>query len=486
MRKTILTVVGLCMVLQAFTQQPTGLLVSSERYKKVPLMEVTGEKFNSLPLKVSLKEYCPVVGDQRAIGACVGWATGYGAMTIMMAQKLGITDRAQITEKAFSAAFVYNQIKTKANDCSDGAYLEDALELLKTKGDCLEKTFNYEGNDCKTEPVGTHFQEAAAFKIKDYAAIFQDEEAGNSKIAKICKVLSKELPVVVGIGITPSFWDIKPGASLWNPDDTEGVTGNHAILVVGYNSVEKQFELMNSFGAGWGRSGYIKIKYDDFERLCKYAFVLVPDDNKIVKSATNNADLGVKQATKPLSGAFVFRRPAGYLTTAEGVEMPYFEEIAMQYNAATSMYQPVQNAFQVGDAFQLVARQIPRGQYAYVFSQSPSGRINLHFPKKSMANVIMDKDIEIVIPNEESILQIPEIGDDYLCVIYANNPILDFDTRLATLNATGDFSMNVKKAFGDLLMPANLVQFEDNKMAFSVALPSSKSAVVLMLKVTAK
>jgi hypothetical protein len=473
-------------LIAAFTQQPTGLLVSPERYRKVPLMEVTGEKFNSLPLRTSLRKYCPVAGDQRAIGACVGWATGYGAMTIMLAQKWGLTNRADITEKALSAAFIFNQIKTKGDNCTDGAYLEDALELLKTKGDCLEKNFNYEKGDCQTQPSQTHLKEATMYKIKDYAAAFQLDEDGKSKIAKACKILSKETPLVVGMGITPSFWNIKPGATLWNPDDTEGVTSNHALLLVGYDNVEKEFELMNSFGAAWGRNGFIRIKFDDFERLCKYAFLLVPDDEKTGKTADNVAETRPNAESTPLSGAFVFRRPAGYLTTADGEEKPYFEEVATRYDANLGLYQPVQNTFSVGDAFQLVARQIPRGRYAYVFSQNPNGKINVHFPKAQIANFIMDKDAEIIIPSEESILQIPDAGDDYLCVVYSNSEIKDFDKRVSAVTGVGDFGQKVRKAFGDLLMPANLVQFEAGKMAFSVALPSNKTAVALLLKVTSK
>ncbi len=489
MRKGLYIIVftlNLVCILPTLAQQSTGLLSSKERYSRVPQMEVTGEKFNNLPLKVSLKKYCPVVGDQRTIGACVGWSTGYGAMTILMAQKLGLSKKEDITERAFSAAFIYNQIKVKSDNCNEGAYLEDALDLLKTKGDCLEKNFNYEKNTCLAMPHPKLVNEAATFKIKDYAAVFQLDEAGKSKIAKACKILSKEMPIVVGMGITPSFWNIKSGATLWNPDNTEGVSGNHAMLLVGYDNVEKEFDLMNSFGPAWGKNGYIKIKFDDFERLCKYAYLLMPNDSKTPENDIVEGETKPKIASPPLSGAFVFRRPAGYLTTADGDEVPYFEEIITQFNSTTGIYEPVENAFEVGDAFQLVARKIPRGRYAYVFSQSPSGRVNLHYPKKKVANFVIDEDIEIVIPSEESILQIPESGDDYLCIVYTNAPIVDFEKRFIQMQTEGDFKQKIKAYFGDLLTPAHLVQFEENKMAFSATPSNEKMAVAMILKVSAK
>jgi Papain family cysteine protease len=474
-------------------QKPTGLLLSPDRYSKVPLMEVTGEKFNTLPLKVSLRKYCPVAGDQKSIGACVGWATGYGAMTVLLAQKTNLTNRADITERALSSAFIYNQVKAKSGNCTEGAYLEDALELLKKQGDCLEKSFNYEKNDCTIQPRSFLFTEASSYRIKDYAAVFQLDEAGNSKIAKACKILSKETPLVVGIGITPSFWQIKSGATLWNPDDTEGVSGNHAMLLIGYDNVEKEFELMNSFGPAWGRNGFIKIKFDDFERLCKYAFLLVLNDGKAQNTTIKNSGTQLIADFPLLCGAFVFRKPAGYLTTATGDEMPYFEEITTRYDVKTGIYLPNQNVFSVGDAFQLVARQIPKGQYAYVFSKSPNGKVNLHFPKKTVsggniANFVIDKDVEIVIPSEESILQMPDIGDDYLCIIYANDRIMDFESRLARLQADsgGDFSQKMKTVFSDILTPDHLIQYESNRMAFSATPKTDKAVVALVLKVTAK
>jgi Papain family cysteine protease len=476
----------------AQTQQ-TGLRLSPERYKKVPLMEVTGAKFNDLPLRVSLKKYCPVVGDQKAIGACVGWTTGYGAMTMLLAQKMGLTNKADITERALSAAFIYNQVKTQSDDCTEGAYLEDALDLLKTKGDCLEKNFNYDKSDCTTQPRSFLVTEASSYRIKDYAAVFEMDEAGNSKISKVCKILSKEQPIVVGMSITPSFWQIKSGARVWNPDDTEGVSGNHAMLLVGYDNVEKEFELMNSFGPAWGHNGFIRVKFNDFERLCKYAFILIPNDGKPLPTFANIVETRPTSEFAALSGAFVFRKPAGYLTTTTGEEMPYFEEITTLFDPKQGIYKPTQETFNVGDAFQLVARQIPRGQYAYVFSRSPNGKINLHFPKKTasggtIANFVIDKDVEIVIPNEETILQMPDVGEDFLCVVYASEQIADFDSRFTRLqtNGSGDFVAKVKTIFGDILTPSDLVKFEPNRMAFSATPKSDKSAVALILKVTAK
>ena len=52
--------------------QSAGLLTSDEAYRKIPVLPAySGVKYNEIPVKVSLKKYCPVAGDQRRTGTCV-------------------------------------------------------------------------------------------------------------------------------------------------------------------------------------------------------------------------------------------------------------------------------------------------------------------------------------------------------------------------------------------------------------------------------
>ena len=171
----ILGYIGLAGI-AAWCQQPrpTGLHLSDEKYRQVPILPVySGKKYNEIPLKVSLRSYCPVPGDQGNTGTCVGWAVGFGALTVSRAVRAGVSDPSRITAMANSAAFLYNQIKIKAEDCSYGAYIEDALMLLKEQGDCLERSFNYNQiKDCQSLPNQVAREEAQQYRVKDFAAVF--------------------------------------------------------------------------------------------------------------------------------------------------------------------------------------------------------------------------------------------------------------------------------------------------------------------------
>jgi hypothetical protein len=483
---------GLMLVCASYLSAQTGLLSSDEKYREVPQLPVySGKKYNEVPLRVSLRKHCPLPGDQGKTSACVGWAAGYGALTVMRARKAGETDPAVVTEMANSAAFIYNQIKLEGADCASGAYIEDALQLLRDQGDCLEKSFNYTQADCHTQPDHIRQAEANNYRIQDFAAVFGLEEPPKSKVSKACKVLATETPIIIGIGITPSFRDLKPGSRLWDPEAQESLIGYHALLVVGYDNVERQFELMNSFGPGWGLNGFVRLKYDDFERLCRYAYILMPDQS--ASTRMTDEKITEKETTRALSGAFVFRKPAGYLTTPEGEELPYFEEVATTLNSNLGVYEPVEGAYPTGEVFQLVAREIPIGRYIYVFSQNPDGKVNLHFPKTALASgktagFVLGKQTEIVIPSETSVLQLTSPGDDYLCILYSQKQLADFDLRFAELQSdSGSLPERVNRAFEALLIPSKNIRFASDVMAFNAVSEGDAHVVVpLILKVKAE
>jgi Papain family cysteine protease len=383
-------------------------------------------------------------------------------------------------------------------DCTDGAYLEDGLALVKAQGDCPESSFNYDRFDCSTLPKTEHLTEANQYRIKDFATVFALDEEPKLKIGKACKILAAQIPLVVGVGVTKSFFELLPGTNTWNPDPKEHITGHHAMVLIGYNSIEKYFELFNSFGPSWGQDGFVRVPFDDFERLCRYAYIMMPGLGKSDTLSVNSSALALANPIKTetlLAGEFVFRQPAGILTNEAGEELVYFEEVSTHLDASRQGFYVTQSEdFPVGDGFQLVAREIPKGRYVYVFSQNPAGEINQHFPRgeqstRISAGFVLDENAEIVIPNEESVLQLPMPGEDHLCILYCHSPITDFEERLKMLGEQqAAFPDKINAVFGDLLIDPKDAQFSTEKMSFTaIADPGSgRIATALTLRVLAK
>jgi hypothetical protein len=64
------------------------------------------------------------------------------------------------------------------------------------------------------------------------------------------------------VGALPVYSD-RP--EFWNRMAGDGFYGYHAISLVGYNS--EGFIIRNSWGTGFGKSGYTTIKFEDFGKL---------------------------------------------------------------------------------------------------------------------------------------------------------------------------------------------------------------------------
>jgi hypothetical protein len=71
----------------------------------------------------------------------------------------------------------------------------------------------------------------------------------------------------------------------------------HAMVVVGYDDNEGCFELFNSWGGKWARGGFVKVRYEDFQKYCKRAFVFemnesdVKPEGGIINSGFVNVEL---------------------------------------------------------------------------------------------------------------------------------------------------------------------------------------------------
>lgn len=477
----------------------TGLLCSDKKYENIPaLPPYTGEKFNDIPIKINLKKYCPVAGDQQALGTCVGWAVGYHALTIAHSIHGNITDKALITQRANSAAFVFNQVKINANDCNKGAFIEDALELIKNTGDCLEESFNFKNQECNQIPNNELFEEASFYRFQHYASLFSLEMEEKVKISAACKVLATHTPIIIGIGITPSFNAVLPGQRLWDPLPTEQISGYHAMVVTGYDNVEKRFLLLNSFGPAWGNEGFIEIPFDDFARLCRYAYMIMLTSENPSRFAQrpdqqSDAQSSLTEKEFSFSGEFIFRKPGGYAESQEGEQIMLFEEAETILVDSVGTYVTRQPSFPVGEIFQLIARKIPRGRHAYVFSQNPEGKIQLHFPKLKKqgetASFFIEKTAEIVLPGEESALQLSAPGIDYLCILYSFDEIEDIGQRISKLEAAqGEIIVKILAVFGDKIISNNKIRYDPTRMAFMASASPGKGrvAVPVILKVLAE
>ncbi len=252
--------------------QGSGLFLDNEAYDKMPTGGLEKAKDHIVPAEYSLKAYTPLPRSQGNIASCIGWAIGYGAMSIERSISKGITDRMHITDQlAHSALYIYQHVK-RGDGCQALASIPDALEFINRQGDCLEATFPTSTTHCHTSLSDQIDREARRFRISTPGyKVFSLDATGREKIRAVKAHLAAGHPIVAGISETPPYRPLL-GKSVWPIEPSK--QGGHAMVVVGYSDPTRHFELMNSFGTAWGEQGFIHISYEDFSMYCKQAFVL--------------------------------------------------------------------------------------------------------------------------------------------------------------------------------------------------------------------
>jgi C1A family cysteine protease len=92
-------------------------------------------------------------------------------------------------------------------------------------------------------------------------------------ITRSVETLKSELctygPLIVGMRVYRDFFSYQSGIYSYVKGPYKG---DHAILLVGYNDAGQYFIVKNSWGTGWGESGYFRIAYSDVTSVVNFGY----------------------------------------------------------------------------------------------------------------------------------------------------------------------------------------------------------------------
>ena len=520
-------------------QYATGLADDDAGYDTTTTIILPSSKAD-LPRSVNLKPYCPMPGNQGRISSCVGWSVGYGLMTIEKAIQNNETDTRKITDEAFSALFVYNQIRSSQSTCQSLTNMTEALELIKNRGNCLAKEFDFKVEDCYSRPENELKESAKSHIIADYSRLFDKNTEGEGKVLVIRKMLAQKKPVVIGLKINTQFMSLRE-ADYWNPSIGKEPVEGHAMVVVGYDDDAHCFIVMNSWGKVWGRDGFIKIKYNDMGEYCRYAFVIYLDKNRTaneplvvtdtgfektkvnhtiartVAYKTDESPMVLKQNTlkteqKPVTKSEVKQTKreenVGIQTPRELVEMsgsfeinyftgrwtdnrePIFEAVGVEQIG--EHYDVLKKDWRVGDAFQIAVTSKISGAYIYIISINPRNEVKIMFPRNEEfgrqyrdfheSPLMMLDGARIVLPHPNKVMKVDYAGTDRICILFSTRKIWGFSKFCQKVQKwNGNFDDYFYKLLGDIIIPAADTNFSVNQVAFSAATRSEGSIVPIII-----
>jgi len=214
----------------------------------------------TLPTSIDLRPHCPPIVDQGQIGSCTG-----NAIASIVEYYDNTHNKAGVI---VSRLFIYYQERVYEGTTyyDAGAYIRDGIKACNQYGAPLETVWPYLANKVTTRPSTAAYTDAAKRKVGSYQRI-------TTQAAGIKASLNAGYPVVIGFTVYASFetgtwWQPTGTGQMPYPNvNTEQILGGHAVAIVGYNDAMTgpagtgYFIVRNSWGTGWGKSGYFYMPY---------------------------------------------------------------------------------------------------------------------------------------------------------------------------------------------------------------------------------
>lgn len=157
--------------------------------------------------------------------------------------------------------------------CGYGWYISAALNRLRDYGTPDEACFPYTASD-RSCSGGCSDWQSRAFKIASWNWVASNPSAIQAALMNG--------PLVAGFNVYTDFFNYRGG--VYHYDGHSSLAGGHAIVIMGYDSVEQYWIVKNSWGASWGENGYFRIGFGE-AGIEKYA-ASINASSTVTSSAT--------------------------------------------------------------------------------------------------------------------------------------------------------------------------------------------------------
>jgi len=193
---------------------------------------------------------CTSIGDQRNCGSC--WA--FSAVGVLESA-IKIHDG---VEKDLSEQYLVS-CNTDGWGCSGGGWAHDYHwnklgQGQSEAGAVYEADFAYQALDVPCGGSHPHHEKISSWH-------YVGSGWGVPAVADIKQAVTDYGPVAVGVCAGDAMMHYTGG--VFDTDESSECTygTNHAVILAGWDDAEGVWILRNSWGAGWGESGYMQIKY---------------------------------------------------------------------------------------------------------------------------------------------------------------------------------------------------------------------------------
>ena len=332
-------------------------------------------------------------------------------------------------------------------------------------------------------------------KIIDYQRLFDDKDEWQIKIDNIRKVLADNRPVIVGMCVFNSFTKVK---DVWDGKN-DGYYGCHALCIVGYDNdfLGGAFEVMNSWGTGWGDQGFAWITYETLKktqslqrafeitlsgqekRVRNQASDVGKNKAQILDKFTSNISfklddgtlMPIEIKTNKSRGLIVVKKDSLKNRSEESVEKS--ENKNMGHSPLTTLNSnnfisyASEKSYTSGTQYRAYI-EVSHPTYLYVLGSDNTGEFSILFPADAKtSDFLSTKNCAIALPDENSLIQMDNtIGTDFMYFVYSNQK-LDPNMLVSELKGKkGNANQKITERFKSALSKSKPLEIDDKNISF--------------------
>jgi hypothetical protein len=203
-----------------------------------------------IPASKDLRDSWWGVGDQRATGSCVGWATADSVLRWHFVTAERLPQSALLSPRfIWMAAKETDPMVTRPTTFieAEGTSLKTALDIARKFGVVRDSTLPFASGKLYPDQAKTFYAIAALRKVLAYFNL-------DANLSNWRSWLATKGPILTRLDVD-STWD-NATVNSGNLDEYQPDTkrGGHAVAIVGYTP--DRFIVRNSWGTGWGDRGF--------------------------------------------------------------------------------------------------------------------------------------------------------------------------------------------------------------------------------------
>ncbi|MGF1640689.1 MAG: C1 family peptidase [Rhodospirillales bacterium] len=242
---------------------------------------------------VSGANYVTEVKNQGSCGSCVSFCS-CAVIESAIRIKLGNPSYAVDLSEAFMQF-------CGGGSCS-GWGLTSGLAFAKSTGVTDEACMPYQPQNMNCQASRCSDWQNRLTKIKDYAAHSTMEARKNA--------IATKGPVLAGMAVYTDFYGYSSG--IYQKTSTATLEGYHCIAVVGYNDAQQYWIIKNSWGKGWGQSGFCFLRYGQNDILIDTEWAFYTVEVEIAKAWHSNVTVTQVYATPHSKNAWAHLQGLGW------------------------------------------------------------------------------------------------------------------------------------------------------------------------------